>query len=125
MTQGYFGADAGPHTPAELVIAGIHRDVSARLEAAMVADPVISRYLETDDVYVSLEVVIDRAMTPGEVSFPSWNGPDDPFAAAVGQPAVAAMVDMVRRRIESGTPLGHEPVAFEIAVLPEAVGEAA
>lgn len=121
MTKHDFGADAGPHTPAELVIEGIRRDVTARLEAAMVADPVVGRYLETDDVYVSLDVVVDRAMTPGGPTFTSWNGPNDPFAGAVGQPAVAAMVTVVRRRIESGRPLGSEPVVFEIAVLPEAV----
>ena len=121
MTQGYFGAEAGPHTPADLVLEAIRRDVSTRLEAAMVADPVVARYLETDDVWVSLDVVVDRELTPTGPVVPGWAGPDAPFAGVVGPPAVAAMVEMVRRRIQAGQRFGREPVVFEIAVQPEAI----
>ncbi|MNY71359.1 hypothetical protein D3C86_2096870 [compost metagenome] len=91
----------------------------------MVADPVVGRYLETEDVWVSLDVIVDRELAPGTAARPGWGGPEASYAGVVAQPMVAAMVEVMRRRIQSGQRFGREPVFFEIAIGPEATGEVA
>ena len=111
-----------PSSPDELLAAAVRRDVEGRLEAAMQDDAVIAEFLAEQDATVIIDVVVDRSMTPGGLPYVAERESDAPFAPAIAQPAVLALVTMLRERIiqgpSAGAPYGDQPVIFEIAVRP-------
>jgi hypothetical protein len=111
-----------PETPAELVAMAVKNDVLQRLETAMAHDKVIANFLSARGATVTLDVVVDRDLGPGGMSFESGSG-DGPFSPVLGQPAVAAMITVMRERILAGdAPSGDVPFAFEIAFNPDEMG---
>ena len=111
-----------PSSPDELLAMAVRRDVEGRLEAAMQDDAVIAEFLTQSDATVIIDVVVDRTLEPGGMPYEVERGENEPLSPVISQPAVLAMVTMLRERIiqgpSAGAPYGDQPVIFEIAVSP-------
>lgn len=117
------GYDAEPQTADGLLAEAIKRDVCERLERAMYDDDVVSDYLAMTDhaLTVTIDVTIDRDLGPGSKLLSLGLPDDEPFAGAIGQPAVTAMLMGVRRRVRRA---GDRPVgelAFEVVLNPDRI----
>jgi hypothetical protein len=119
----WFNDNESTETPYGVLEAAIKRDVCGRLEQAMHDDAVIAEYLAHGPATVVLDVVVEPDLGAGELSFETGNLDDEPLAPSIGQPAVAAVVTLIRERIldrqAMGERLSDEPMRFEIAVQPD------
>jgi hypothetical protein len=119
MAMQSFDAGTQPNTPDELIAEGIRRDIAGRLEPAMYGDAVIASALDQGSLTVFVSVTIDREMTPGGHVYDLDRPEDAPFAAAIGEPAVASILERMRRRVqEPDFDPAEEPLAYEIVVSP-------
>jgi hypothetical protein len=120
MQPGFYGWDSEPKTAVEVMAEAVKRDVWGRLEEAMYEDDVVAEFLSTNPATVMVDVVVDRELGQGQTfeTRPSGNAP---FAAAIAQPVVMAMVRRFRERILEGAVSEHEPICFEVAFCPEDV----
>lgn len=119
----WFNDNESTETPYGVLEAAIKRDVCGRLEQAMHDDAVIAEYLSHGPATVVLDVVVDHDLGDGELSFDAHSLDDEPLAPSIGQPAVAAVVTLIRERIldrqAMGERLSDEPMRFEIAIQPD------
>lgn len=116
MQNQQFDYDTVPSGADAMLAEAIRRDVAGRLENAMHDDVVIAEFLTTGHASVELNVTIDRDLGPGDLTVDLPRPDDQPFAATIGQPAVAAMVASIRRRLIAGD---DEPLVFDIVVSPD------
>lgn len=117
------GFEAEPQSPDGLLAEAIKRDVCGRLEQAMYDDDVIANYLTSSatSLTVTVDVTIDRDLKPTSKLLQLGLPDDEPFAAVIGAPAVAAMVVGIRQRVERA---GRRPVremTFEVVVNPDRI----
>lgn len=121
MNQRYDFSDM-PESADELLAVALKRDISNRLEQAMFDDAVIAEFLTTGTATVQFDVVIDRAIGQGQLTFEGARPENQPFAGVMGQPLVAAMVETIRRRVGGAAqPEREEAFSFEITVSPDDV----
>lgn len=117
------GYEAEPQSPDGLIAEAIKRDVCARLEQALYDDAVIATYLAAPEtaLTVTVEVTLDRDLRPGNERLqPVW--PDnEPFAGAIGAPAVAAMIVGIRQKVARADGLPVPDMAFEVVVNPDRI----
>jgi hypothetical protein len=125
VSQPFHESPDFPDTADQLLAAAIRRDVESRLEQAMHDDAEIGAFLETAGATVVVDVVIDRELGPGGLEFGQGRPDNQPLAGVIGQPSVAAMLDLLRRRVRDGEAarrhLSQEPFCFEISVHPDVV----
>lgn len=125
MKPGFYGWDSEPNTAVEMLAEAVRQDMWGRLEDAMYDDDVVAEFLSTHPATVEVDVVIDRELGQGQLAFEMQRDENAPFAAAIAQPAVLAMVRRFRERILEGeaarTVRAQEPITFELALCPEQV----
>ena len=118
------GYEAEPQSPDGLIAEAIKRDVCHRLEEAMYDDEVIADYLSSHagaSLNVTVEVTIDRDLRPDSQLMQLGLPDDEPFAGAIGAPAVAAMVVGIRRHVRRAGIRPIRDLAFEVVVNPDRI----
>ncbi len=117
------GYAAEPQTADGMLAEAIKRDVCGRLEQGLNDDAVIAEYLaeSSSGLSVVIEVLIDRELGPGSQMLQLGLPDDQPFAAAIGAPAVAAMLMSIRRKVERAGDRELGELVFEVVMNPERI----